>query len=134
MYCPQCRVAYREGFTECSDCRVPLLPGTAADDAPSSFDPDLDLVVVLETNDRIQLALAKGLLEDAGIPFYVLGQIATLVQDVDGFLKKWVRLQVPRDREAEARETLESVIHPDANPVAIGDEWNEKPGGGPAGT
>ena len=52
------------------------------------FDPDLDLVVVLETNDRIQLALAKGLLEDADIPFFVLGQIATLVQDVDGFLHK----------------------------------------------
>jgi len=130
MYCPQCRVEYREGFTECADCRVPLLPGSPADE-PTAFDPDLDLVVVLETNDRIQLALAKGLLEDAGIPFYVLGQIATLVQDVDGVLRKWVRLQVPRDREAEAREILEAVIHPDANPVAIGDEWNEEPGEGP---
>ena len=52
---------------------------------PDSFDPDLDLVVVLETSDRILLAFAKGLLEEAGIPFYVLGQIATLIQDVDGF-------------------------------------------------
>ena len=58
---------------------------------PESFDPDLDLVVVLETSDRILLAFAKGLLEEAGIPFYVLGQIATLIQDVDGFLHKWVR-------------------------------------------
>ena len=74
------------------------------------FDPTLDLVVVLETNDRIQLALAKGLLEDADIPFFVLGQIATLVQDVDGFLKKWVRIQVPRDREAEARELLAGML------------------------
>ena len=32
------------------------------------FDPELDLAVVLETNDRIQLALAKGLLEDSGMP------------------------------------------------------------------
>jgi hypothetical protein len=77
------------------------------------FDPDLDLVVVLETNDRIQLALAKGLLEDAGIPFFVLGQIATLVQDVDGFLHKWVRVQVPRDREAEARELLDGMLQED---------------------
>ena len=74
------------------------------------FDPTLDLVVVLETNDRIQLALAKGLLEDADIPFFVLGQIATLVQDVDGFLKKWVRIQVPRDRETEARELLAGML------------------------
>jgi hypothetical protein len=66
--------------------------------------------VVLETNDRVHLALAKGLLEEADIPFFVLGQIATLVQDVDGFLHKWVRLQVPRDREAEAREILEGML------------------------
>ena len=79
----------------------------------SPFDPNLDLVVVLETNDRIQLALAKGLLEDADIPFFVLGQIATLVQDVDGFLHKWVRVQVPRDREAEARELLDGMLQED---------------------
>ena len=28
MYCPECRCEYREGFTECSDCHVPLLAGT----------------------------------------------------------------------------------------------------------
>ena len=112
MYCPQCQVAYREGFTECSDCHVPLLTGTGAPDAPDLFDPALELVVVLETNDRVLLAMARGLLEDAGIPLFVLGQIATLVQDVDGFLHKWVRLQVPRDREAEARELLDELLQP----------------------
>jgi len=69
--------------------------------------PVVDLVVVLETNNRIQLAMAKGLLEDAGIPFFVSGQMATLVQDVDAFLHKRVQLQVPRNREVEARELLE---------------------------
>jgi hypothetical protein len=69
-------------------------------------------VVILETNNAIQLAMAKGLLEDAEIPFFVLGQIATLVTDVDGFLRKWVRLQVPADREAVARELLDTVLIP----------------------
>jgi hypothetical protein len=63
----------------------------------------------METNDRVQLAMAKGLLEDAGIPFFVLGQIATLVNEVDPFLLKLVRLQVPVDREAEARQVLETL-------------------------
>jgi hypothetical protein len=85
---------------------------------PDSFDPSLELVVILETNDRIQLAMAKGLLEEAGIPFFVLGQIATLVTDVDGMLRKWVRIQVPRDREAEAREILEQLS------VAIPDDFS----------
>ncbi len=110
MYCPECGVEYRDGFTECSDCQAPLLTGKA--DSPDPFDPNLELVIVLETSDRIQLAMAKGLLEDAGIPLFVLGQIATLVQDVDGFLRKWVRLQVPRDREGEAREILEQLLQP----------------------
>ena len=80
------------------------------------FEPTLDLAVILETNDRLQLAMAKGLLEEAEIPFYVLGQIATLIQDVDPFIHKWVRLQVPRDREAEAREILAPVLEPE--PIA----------------
>jgi hypothetical protein len=113
VYCPQCQVEYRDGFTECSDCHVPLLAGPPPEEPADAFDPTLDLVVVLETNDRIQLALAKGLLENADIPFFVLGQIATLVQDVDAFLHKWVRIQVPRDREAEARELLEGMFQED---------------------
>jgi hypothetical protein len=115
MYCPACGVEYRDGFIECSDCRVALLAGTRPPEPEPvpRFDPAMDLVVVLETNDRIQLAMIKGLLEDAAIPFFVLGQIATLVQDVDGFLHKWVRVQVPRDREAEARELVGALLQPD---------------------
>jgi hypothetical protein len=56
VYCPECRVEYRDGFTECSDC-----------------------------------------------------------QHVDGFLNKWVQLQVPRDREAEARELLLHAEAPGEN-------------------
>jgi hypothetical protein len=125
VYCPQCRIEYREGFTECSDCHVPLLAGTAPDEPASSFDPKLDLVVVLESNDSIELALAKGLLEEAGIPFFVLNQITTLVNEVDGFLHKWARLQVPRDREAEARELLEGMLQPETSPLGAGEEPGE---------
>jgi hypothetical protein len=88
----------------------------------------MGLVVVLETNDGIQLALAKGLLEEAGIPFFVLGQIATLVQDVDAFLHKWVRVQVPRDREAEARELLEAMLQAETSPPGAGEDGAGEPG------
>ena len=122
MYCPQCRVEYRDGFTECSDCHVPLLAGTPPPEISDPSDPALGLVVVLETNDRFQLALAKGLLEDAGIPFFALGQIATLIQDVDPYVHKWVRVQVPRDREAEAREILDQLLVAETSPESGGEE------------
>ena len=128
MYCPQCQVEFREGFTECSDCHVPLLPGAPPAEPADAFDPTLGLVVVLETTDRVLLAMAKGLLEDAGIPFFVLGQIATLVQDVDGFLNKWMRLQVPRDREAEARELLAELLEPETLPPGEGEDAAGEPG------
>ncbi len=125
MYCPQCLVEYRDGFTECADCRVPLSPGTPPSEPAAPFDPTIGLVVVLETNDPIQLALAKGLLEDAGIPYFALGQIATLVTDVDPFLHKTVRVQVPRDREAEARELLEQLFTPESSAQLAGDDGVE---------
>jgi len=112
VYCPQCLAEYREGFNECSDCHVALLAGKPPAEPASRFDPNLDLVVVLESNDGVQLAMAKGLLDDAGIPYFILGQITTLVSDVDGFIHKWERVQVPRDREAEARELLTELLQP----------------------
>jgi len=121
MYCPQCRIEYQDGLTECPECRVPLLTGIPAPNPQQPFDPSLELVVVLETSDRMLLAMAKGLLEDAGIPLFVLGQIATLIQDVDPFLRKWCRLQVPRDREAEARALLEQLLEPAAQDTAGAD-------------
>jgi hypothetical protein len=78
----------------------------------ASFDPGPEPVVVMETHDSFQLAMAKGLLEDAGIPYSILGQIATLIQDVDPFLHKSVRIQVPGDCEEEAREVLEQLLKP----------------------
>ncbi|HWB86421.1 MAG TPA: DUF2007 domain-containing protein [Bryobacteraceae bacterium] len=114
MYCPQCRVEYRDGFSECSDCHVPLLSGTPQPEAAEPFDPSLDLVVVFESSNSIQSAMAQGLLEDSGIPFFALGQLATLVRDVDGFLHKTIRLQVPAGRAAEARELLQLLEQPDS--------------------
>jgi len=113
MYCPQCGTAYRDHFTECSDCHVALLPGSSPaepPEPPDPFDPKIDLVVILETTSGIELALAKGALEDARIPFFVLGQITRLVNDIDPFLYKLARVQVPRDREDEARQLLEGLF------------------------
>jgi hypothetical protein len=112
MYCPRCQSEYRDGFTECSDCGAPLVEGAAPAPSPDAFDPALGLVVVLETTNPIQLALAKGALDDNGIPYFVLGQIATLITDIDPFLFKCVRLQVPCDREQEARALLDAVLQP----------------------
>jgi hypothetical protein len=55
------------------------------------------LVVVLESNDQIQLAMAKGLLEHAGIPLFIQGQLATLYRawtdfSISGSVSKYRRI------------------------------------------
>ena len=77
-------------------------------------DPNMELVVVLETNEAFALALAKGLLEEAGIPFMILNEISMLVNDVDPMLRKRLKVQVARDREVEARELLANLLQPQA--------------------
>ena len=72
----------------------------------------MKLVVVLETNEAFALALAKGLLEEAGIPFMILNEVSMLVNDVDPNLRKWIKVQVAADREAEARELLSTLLEP----------------------
>jgi hypothetical protein len=77
----------------------------------------MKLVVVLETCDAFALALTKGLLEEAGIPFFVLNELSTLVNDIDPMLRKWMRVQVASDREAEAREILARISQPEPGGV-----------------
>lgn len=74
------------------------------------FESGNQLVIVFETNDQIQVAMAKGLLEDAGIPFFVEGEIATVCQTVDPLLRKWIRIQVPEERAADARDLLNRLF------------------------
>ena len=49
--------------------RVPL----TAEQRAKAGDPILELVTVLESGDGLVVASARSLLEDAGIPFWVLG-------------------------------------------------------------
>jgi hypothetical protein len=127
LYCPQCRIEYRDGFTECSDCRVPLVADLPAE-LKGPGDPDLTLVTVLEGNSRVELASAKGLLEQAGIPFYVLGEeISARYAIVSPFIHPWWRVQVALDREAEARTLLRQLEETDPAREAGEEENPESP-------
>jgi hypothetical protein len=107
------------------------LPQRFGFDLPDALAGDVEFLtdffegVLALAADRIQLALVKGLLEDAGIPFFALGQIAT--QDVDPFLHKVVRVQVPRDGEVAARELLEQFFAAETSPQLAGEGEAEYP-------
>ena len=111
MYCPECGGEYREGFTECTECGVPLV---AAAPAPVPH-PDVRLVTVLETSDPALLSMAESLLLDAEIPHLNKND---LVQDLFALgrlggvnpLTGPVRIQVPEEHAETARELLAELI------------------------
>ncbi len=118
MFCPQCGAEFREGFTECSDCHVPLVweqpPQPEPDSrfnpiSPAQGQPDLEFVTVLETSDPVLLGAAKSVLQEAGIPFYVAGDEVS-PHYAGHFALDPRRVLVGSDREAEARALLEQFM------------------------
>lgn len=59
VFCPRCRAEYGEGIATCYECAVALVS-----ELP---DADPDLVPVLVTDDHVELAVARSLLEAEGI-------------------------------------------------------------------
>jgi len=114
MFCPQCRAEYRPGFFECADCHVALVshlpepaPPLDADDQP--FTGDFDILIRTGLQDPVAIALLKSLFEEAEIPFIELDQNPVVQQD-SGNIFGSLSVRVPREREAEAREILRSVV------------------------
>jgi hypothetical protein len=114
VYCLQCRVEFREGFKKCSDCGVALVaalppePPTELESDPVEPEtvgaPFDGMVVIMDTVDTIKIAMAKGILRDAGIPFYATGEFYGARSDYG-----WRQILVERGREADAREALRVI-------------------------
>ncbi|MEO8197621.1 MAG: hypothetical protein ABI689_12980 [Thermoanaerobaculia bacterium] len=112
MFCPRCRSEYREGFTRCENCDVPLV----ATLPPEAGDPsDRDLVMAFETGDPGLLAMAHSILDEAQVPYLTQGEG---IQDLFGvgrlgtgfsILTGPVHILVERGREAEVRGLLDGL-------------------------
>lgn len=66
MWCPNCKSEFREGFTECPECRVPLVETLEEAEKPVET---VEPVLLMSFQDRNELELAAGVLDRAGIPY-----------------------------------------------------------------
>ena len=65
MFCPLCKAEYRDGFTQCSDCHIPL--------AASKQEADRQTVAsVWKGGDKVAFELVLSALEQAEIPLQFL--------------------------------------------------------------
>lgn len=109
MHCPQCLTEYRDGFTECTECRVPLVPG--APPAEKSAEHNIRLVTVFENHDPFAVNLAKATLQDAGIEFVERGDDAG-ERGLSGMTPAGAlasQIQVAANHATQARELLEPL-------------------------
>jgi hypothetical protein len=104
-----CGDEYRPGFARCGDCDAILVEEPVPEPRPQ---PPADLVTVLETGSQSLLAVAKSILDSAGVPYVARNE---RLQDLFGWGRLGtgfnlamgpVRLDVPRDRLEEARALL----------------------------
>jgi hypothetical protein len=112
MFCPACGSEYRPEIKECSDCGVPLVP---APPEPAAFEnTPLDTVTVFSASDAALVALARSILESAGIPFAARNEG---VQDLFGLgrmagfnqITGPVTFEVPAEHAEEARMLLDEL-------------------------
>ena len=69
---------------------------------------DLEALIQTTLTGPIAIGLAESLLQEAGIPFFVMDQSIAARQESGNFIGWW-SIRVPKERETEARDILRSV-------------------------
>lgn len=70
MFCPKCKTEYREGFTVCSTCNVPLVS-----EDPRQIEREfIKFVTVYETGDPAVIAFVKSIFQSEGIRYFCKGE------------------------------------------------------------
>ncbi len=68
MFCPICKSEYREGFTICKDCRVPLVPENPPEPKPQE---DSNIVKLYSPRNLMEQSLIQSILDSEGIIYYI---------------------------------------------------------------
>jgi hypothetical protein len=96
MFCPNCRIEYREGITTCADCGAALVAALSPDDAEQT-----ELVTIYRSHELSEVAIAKSILEEAGIEFIAKGGMSKEILSVGP-----VEIQVDRADAGQAKDLL----------------------------
>lgn len=112
MWCPQCGVEFREGFTICSDCDIAL--GTDPPAGEGVEHPDIQRVVIAHYHDIAAAHIAADFLQTQGIAAEVLDEHTVGLNWYLAPAMGGCRLSVDEKDAEEANHLLEEVALADA--------------------
>ena len=129
MFCPNCGAEYREGFSVCSACNVPLV-----EELPEQEEPEyIKFVTIYVTGDPAFIALAKSILESEGIKYFIKGEglqdlfacgrIGTGFNPVIGP----VEIQVDEKDAEKGKEILLSLEQAEFEEPGSGEPYDDEP-------
>jgi hypothetical protein len=101
MFCPNCKYEYKPGVATCPDCGTDLVYKLAPEQPNhlKKTEPQDALVTVFKSYDFAITAIAKSILEEAGIEYMTLG----------GRGRSGREFQVSTDKAEEARSLLAGI-------------------------
>ena len=77
MFCPKCKSEYREGYTTCTDCQVPLVETLRQEEdknPPGTRNEHTDFELIYTTYKFSDVALIKSVFESEGITYFIQGE------------------------------------------------------------
>ncbi|MEW6679482.1 MAG: DUF2007 domain-containing protein [bacterium] len=105
LYCPNCRGEYREGFTECADCFVPLVKNLPPEE-PEPRIEYIDLIKIATCYNPGEVALVKSIFDANNIYYFIQGENFSLAY---GHIMP-IQVLVPKDKTKEAKELLKAIF------------------------
>ena len=104
MYCPKCRTEFKEGFTECSDCFVPLVDNLPPEE-PKPIPEYVDFKEIMTSSDPGEIAIVKSILDDHQISYFVQGEnFSSYYGGIPA------RILVPKDNVQDAKDLLQDFL------------------------
>jgi len=119
-FCPKCKSEYRQGYTVCVDCQVPLVDKLSEDEqisAESEFEmvpteiktSSLKYITVFVSDGIEEAAKVKRILNENKIPFITKGE------DTEEF--RYVDFLVREDKVEEAKKLLKGIIEQESTGI-----------------
>ncbi len=105
MFCPDCEVEFRAGFSTCSDCGASLV----SELPPEAPHPDFRPALVARFRSPTEAHLAAGMLRDAGLDVSVNDEHITALDWSTVPAVGGVRLEVPEPQLVQARVELQEL-------------------------